>query len=244
MQNSSISGVIFDCDGVLVDSTGHTINGIVEAVKDWGLSFDKNITDFLRTIWGAGYTEIISSLAQKYNWHEKPEKLKALTDFLLNKEEGPVPKVKGASAMLAELAAAKPIALVSSRRRKTGDPIMVSHGFTQMAFVCIQFREDCLHLKPDHRSLQPAITKIALHPGNQRKLSHKLPILFVGDTISHDLAAARPWFDILAFVGVCSGVNTSEEFLAAGVPKNHVIHGIDQVAVRLPEIIRSFNGRY
>lgn len=133
---SSFDAVLFDCDGVLVDSESIANRVWTAILAEHGLTLDAH--DFLRRSVGTTLTALYEGLALDYRWTRPPTFDADLDARLAAAFEG-VPPVPGA----AELLAALPI------------PFCVASNS----------REDRLHLKLGAAGLAPLLGDRVFHPG-------------------------------------------------------------------------------
>jgi len=55
-------------------------------------------------------------------------------------------------------------------------------------------------------------------------------IFYFGDTLKYDYAAVKKSGFPMKFIGIASGVNTVEEFKAAGIPESRIVPSFDEFA--------------
>jgi phosphoglycolate phosphatase-like HAD superfamily hydrolase len=203
--------LIFDFDGTLVDNTALGFQGINEELKSLGLEpLDQ---DFLKLHWGKEAGKLFAAIctAKKLDNEQSIRFAKYREDMsqYVIKDE--------LIASLETLAHAGFFTgLLTSRTDYSLRSALRTSKLKLEIFKFLQTATHFYHHKPSGRVFGPLM--------NRLKVNDYTPedILYFGDTINYDLAATRnndPQFD---FAGIVSGVNTAEEFFAAGVPKNQI----------------------
>lgn len=109
------SAVLFDLDGVLVDSEGLSARVLLELLPEAGLPFSR--ADFQARLAGVSYPVLYAGLSRDYGW-TRPADFDARVDAGLAAALGAVPAIEGAAETLRALQAAGiPFAVASNSRR-------------------------------------------------------------------------------------------------------------------------------
>lgn len=121
-------------------------------------------------------------------------------------------------------------AIVSSRDQ--GGIVRLLHEFAvpPYLFVLIQGHDNHHHHKPDARSFDPLFAR-----ANELGIKQS-EIVFVGDTVVADLAAACACQPPLNFIAFVSGASTRCDFLKAGLPPEFITSSFK----KLPAILQKF----
>ena len=218
---------IFDLDGTALDTTVPGFLKVNAALEQMGLGPIRH--DFLRRHWGKRIEDIMTLVLLELgaNAERVPEMLKYEAQYDENAVHGYVNTVGLEEVLVQARQAETYLALVTSRKKDHLKAITSKLGFCLSHFDYVQAADEHQFFKPDARVFDPALSQARIHgisPNN---------IYCFGDTIDYDLAAARACCPPLNFVAVASGINTPEEFLAAGVQPEAIIPGVKA----LPEFI-------
>jgi len=90
-------------------------------------------------------------------------------------------------------------------------------------FFIIQGQEDCKHMKPDPRVFIPALTIL------EEEGIIPEEVVYVGDTVDHDLEPTLQYHPQIPFVGMVSGAADKEDFLEAGILKECIIDSPEKI---------------
>lgn len=216
--------LVFDCDGTAFNTTPHGFHKVNSVLNQVGLPAVSN--DFLRLHWGKKVSDILSLACQKAGGNDThlEEIIIRENNFVEGYE--PTPGLEGILTRLRSVGVY--LALVTSRSKKHLEKIFRAVDFDIGHFDYVQTADHYHYHKPSGQVFQPII-EIA------RKRRIPAPaIIYFGDTIDYDLQAARNSYPPLNFVAVTSGINTQEEFLAAGVPEKMIVSSV----AALPEYLR------
>jgi len=124
------------------------------------------------------------------------------------------------------------IGLLTSRSHESWLKSCQVTGFDNNIFDFKQTACHYYHHKPSGRVFGPIINW-AKHRGIS---AHQ--ILYFGDTINYDYQATLNSDSAIDFIGVVSGVNTYQEFIAAGLSKEQIIPSIYDLPLFLNNLIR------
>ncbi|QQG52842.1 MAG: HAD family hydrolase [Candidatus Falkowbacteria bacterium] len=206
---------IFDLDGVLVDSTRLSCQKVEMILDRLGLPTIPR--SFLIKHWGKKMSDIFDLIG---------EVLDASKDqiSLMNKMEPEIslelpykfPR-ETFEALLNLRLYDRYLGLLTSRSNASLQQVSSQTGMPLTVFHKIQTTDHWPHHKPSGRAFGP----FANWAYAQKLKPERL--VYFGDTISQDLVATQNYEYPIDFVGVVSGVNTREEFLAAGVPDCRIV---------------------
>ncbi|MDD5290428.1 MAG: HAD family hydrolase [Patescibacteria group bacterium] len=225
MGDLSNTGIIFDFDGVLNNSTRSGMNYHIEVAKK--ASLNPPTKKILKLLWGMKWEELLNELAIWFNWPEGGvNRFKAA--YNENYESHRYLSFKDIKKILEQLRGI-PMTIASSRDIKSMLQKMEEIGLNPEQFLCICSHSSSQFLKPDPRALEMAIDALLA------KLVTRERIIFIGDTVNYDLAAAKN--ARLTFIGVSSGASTIKDFLAAGVSREYILSDRVDYPARLPKIL-------
>lgn len=228
MENSPFSEIkllVFDFDGTLVSSTLPGFKKIWQVMEI--LELPKVSEEFLRLHWGKKFPELVKDIC-----HHVGVDGEYIEEFLrLEKQIVSVYELNQELFFtLAELRRqGMLIAMLTSRDI---DSLYLSSkklGFSLQDFDFVQTPEDTEYHKPDGRVFDPLL-KWA-----ETKSCTPENIIYFGDTINYDLAAAKDRDKPLRFVGVVSGICTPSDFLRNQVAD--IVYGIQGLAAYLQSLV-------
>jgi phosphoglycolate phosphatase-like HAD superfamily hydrolase len=230
----------FDCDGVVVDNTLNAFSRIDNVLTEIGLR--PVGTQFLREHWGMRSDELISLICRL---RASPQDvLKAVADFKKCKET-----IKDGAKLdcrLVKILDALPDfgffpALITSRTRESLEEYAAEIDLDLNLFLFIQTASDYPVCKPNGSVFKPLI-QLVYDCDNMATAAN---ITYFGDTLQYDYQAvmsARLQRQMIKFVGVCSGVNTYEEFINAGLTDKEVIVSHDSLGFYLDRLMQEAVG--
>ncbi len=208
MKNKKL--LIFDFDGVLVFSVHVTFECIIDVAKKLGVKFPG--FRLIKACWGKNiHDDLFPKLAKELNWTFKQMEY-VKESFLKENKKLIYPLPDSISDFLKKASEAKDLAILSNR--KLSSLIVCSHklGIDLSLFKNIVCPQNGLY-KPDPKTFN-FFWKIGYRPEET---------VFVGDSIIHDLSAAKNHIPSIDFVAISSGLHEKSEFMAAGVPKDLVL---------------------
>jgi len=204
--------VIFDADGVLLNSTLHALTFYPQVAMKLGYG-EVSEKKFL-TYWGKHWAMFLNILWPGMTIEEFDEMYKQCS---FHKE--PIPQIEGAEEVLSFLDSQKEyfLGLVSSRTGKSLRKLLTRSGVDLGHFNVIQAFDEFPYHKPDPRVFNRVLSLVKEERIDISKVA------YIGDTID-DLLAARGAG--LQFFGVLTGAADEEAFLDAGLSKNRIIPSI------------------
>jgi beta-phosphoglucomutase-like phosphatase (HAD superfamily) len=211
--------LMFDLDGVLVDSTTLSCQKI-DIILD-SLNLPLVPRSFLIKHWGMKMSDMFDLIGAEIG--ASPEQIK-----LMNKLEPEVSlnlpytfRRETFEALLNLGMLDYYVGLLTSRSNASLQQVTSQTGMPLSLFHKVQTTDHWPHHKPSGRVFGPFANW-----ANTRGVKPEQMVYF-GDTISQDLVATQNYELPIDFVGVVSGVNTREEFLAAGVPDCRIVDFVD-----------------
>lgn len=156
-------GVIFDMDGVLVDSEPFICRAACLMFKELGLAVEPG--DFTPFI-GTGENRFIGGVAEKYNFPIEIEQVKKRTyDIYLDIIKGSLTPLPGVFEFIDKCAAlGKTMAVASSADRRKVVGNLQEIGLAPERFETIVVGEDVVHKKPAPEIFLLAAKRLALPP--------------------------------------------------------------------------------
>lgn len=211
-------GVVFDIDGVLLDSLTSGFKLFCQTAVAFGLPIDEAVRTAFRRRWGIAALELIPAcfpghvfdVAAFYRqWQQYDQKVLH-------------PLLPGVDTLLSALVAkGKVLSLFSNREESTARSQLTGHGIMQHFTHALFLAHD------DYPKPHPCSTRqlFAKYLAYQQTEPHQL--LYCGDSVETDLPVARAHG--MAFVAVLGGRHTRTDFLAAGLPNSHIIENLGEL---------------
>jgi beta-phosphoglucomutase len=191
MEKKKITAVLFDMDGVLVDSEPVIEEAAVKALKEYGV--DARPGDFAPFV-GAGDDRYIGGVAEKYGLKYKKEMKERLYGIYLGLVESRMGVFEGAVLLLGKLREkGYVLALATSADRIKAEANLKAAGISGSFFSCIMTGEDVSKKKPSPEIYLKTAAALAFPPSR---------CAVVEDALNGVLAAKRAGM-------VCIGVSTS-----------------------------------
>ena len=202
---------LFDLDGTLLNNTRLGFARVNKNLDLLGLPpIDEN---FLRQHWGMPAKDLWQLICLEIGATEEQQKAFQTSDLYLAKTREHSPELS--TELINAITSLKHFGLftgiLTSRTGLSLEAVVEQTGLPLEIFDYVQTITHFPHHKPSGRVFGPAINWArvrALTPKN---------IVYFGDTVNYDYAATLNSEPPLDFVGVASGVNTYDEFLAAGL---------------------------
>lgn len=201
---------IFDLDGTLLNNTHIGFMRVNQNLEMMGMPPVSE--KFLRSHWGIPAKDIWKLICEESGATPEKEELLLKNDVYMSK----IMDYKASAKLMLAIAMVKKFdiftGILTSRTAASLDVAIKQTGLDLTLFDYIQTITHFPYHKPNGRVFGPAI--------NWAMAKKLLPedIVYFGDTIKYDYAATLNANPPLDFVGIISGVNTYEEFLAAGLP--------------------------
>ena len=208
-------GIIYDFDGVLLDSTKTSGKRFLEAAEKIGLPINDEARNRAATVSkvGAAIAKKIWPNADLDALYRAWEEIDLAYDFKL---------CPGAIGILEYARHCHyQQSVLSNRATETLEPLMRKlnvERFMLARWACAR----TAFLKPDPRSAEPLISIY-----QKKACISRNELLFVGDSATHDWPVARETG--AKFVGVLTGADTEDELLAAGVPHKNIIASVAEL---------------
>ena len=163
MRKANIKAVIFDMDGVLVDSEHVIEAAAVKALKEYGV--EARPEDFIPFV-GAGDDRYIGGVAEKYGLSYRKEMKERLYEIYLEILEDELGVFEGALPLLEILKKEGYIlALASSADKIKVKANLKAAGIPAEYFSCVFTGEDVSEKKPSPEIYLKTAEKLAARPG-------------------------------------------------------------------------------
>ncbi len=204
-KKSSMKDIIFDADGVILLSTEIGINSLIEAAKICRLRVPS--IKQVKVLWGHHLeSEMIPALKKELDWPENSEPLilNAFHDISLKCK---YPEQKTLADKLLAMSKRCKLGIASNRDIQSLVFRLEEQGIDPALFSHIQ-TADAGVSKPDPRVFSSFWNGAGFRPNRT---------VFIGDSITYDLAAAKAHQPELAFAAITSGMHSFGEFMRAGV---------------------------
>lgn len=213
-------GLCFDLDGTILDSVQTSRKRIIGIAQKCELPIMPDIEEKIIMGWKRSYGQLgfISSV-----WpQEAPEKIVKFIqawEELDNQEPyTPFPNTKEALTLLRQCFY---LSILTNRSLKSTSSQIRKNGL--MPFFNFIITPDWVNArKPDPKIMEPVFEKY-----KQAGISRQ-NIIFVGDTIEGDWQLAKT-LGLEFYAVLAGGIHTKVEFLATGVPEDHIIHFISEL---------------
>lgn len=220
--------LVFDWDGTLLDSTEPGLLKIEHALSRLNLPCPNR--EILRKKIGMKPQELFTSLLKEHSLNGS-----SYEDFCHFYKEIPE-EYPDNGEIFETLKRLKKfgflIGLLTSRSNESWLKSCQVIGFDSSIFDFKQTACHYYHHKPSGRVFGPIINW-AKHHG---VYAHQ--ILYFGDTINYDYQATLNSGQAIDFIGIVSGVNTYQEFLAAGLAKEQIVSSISNLPLFLNNLIK------
>jgi beta-phosphoglucomutase family hydrolase len=157
-----IKAVIFDLDGVIVESEDAHIEAERQTFLNYGVSVSaEELHRYTGTTAKAMFTELIAKYNLDTNFEEINHQKEQILFLLLDKDAEPT---KGVLSLIRELKRkGVSLAVGSSSNRKLVDYVLNKLKLTRM-FDCIISAEDVEHSKPNPETFLTAATQLGVEP--------------------------------------------------------------------------------
>ena len=217
-----IKAVIFDADGVIINSFMAAFKRHCEIATELGLT-PPSLQIFRQHFGKEWKQDFLNALAMELNWPAGGVD-KFIEEYIKdyhNFNYPPMPKAKEVLTALSQQGIK--LAIISNRQRATLNLRFNRAGIDQNLFFQILTPENVKFRKPDPRVFDSLLREL------KQKNIAPTEVVYVGDTVKYDLAAAKNHTPPLHFIGITSGAATTEEFLQAGLPKKFIISSLEEI---------------
>lgn len=227
MKNRNL--LVFDFDGVLVDNT---VLGYQETNQIFAeLGLPPIPTNFLRKHWGKQADDLALAFCG-YHRQATDENLAYFKNRFREINIGATLDKDLFGSLISLPAFGFFTGIITSRGKADLKKYAEEIGLDLSIFYYIQTIDDHLCHKPNGHVFDPLI-----HWAGCRNLTPD-KIAYFGDTINYDYAAVKNSRKPIKFIGVCSGVNTYQEFEDAGLEETEIISSHDVLSFYLTRLIQ------
>lgn len=229
-KKNKIKAIIFDFDGVILDSTKIGMKRHIEAAKE--LNIKEPSIKLQKEHWGGVWkTGFLNAIASVLGWtnQEKAEFKKLNIKKAIATKYKPIPELNNTLNELHKKGII--LTIVSSRNFESMRDRLKEIKIAIKIFDFIQTRDRYEVTKPDPRVFNPALDEL--------KKRGIIPnqIVSVGDTINYDCKSAKDHVPKIQFIGITSGAATKQEFIDAGVNSKLIIESVAE----LPKALKNLN---
>ena len=209
--------LIFDFDGPLVDSIPVGINSLIKAAQVAGVK--RPTFRMIQDLWGHNLEHsLVPILAEELNWPLKKDR-EVIEHFYQISCAQKYPIQLGLSDDLKRLSNICKLGIATNRDCASLEYRLKEQGIDINIFTHIHTPELGVG-KPD-----PAVFN---HFWNGAGFRPEKTI-FIGDSIEHDLAAAKNHQPAIEFVAILSGLHSTAEFVRAGVKLPYIFKNVRDV---------------
>lgn len=211
-------GVVFDIDGVLIDSLTSGSKLFCQTATTFGLPTDNAVQTTFRRHWGMAALELIPACFPGHAF----DVAAFYRQWQQYDQEMLHPLLPGVTTTLPVLAAnGQVLSLFSNREESTARSQLNGHGVTKYFTHAVFLAHDD-YPKPHPYSIHRLFAKYLEY---QQIEPHQL--LYCGDSVETDLPVARAHG--VAFVAVLGGRHTRADFLASGLPNSHIVENLGEL---------------
>jgi phosphoglycolate phosphatase-like HAD superfamily hydrolase len=204
--------VIFDADGVLLDSVGRSVAALCRAITKHDLTPHFNL---ITEKWGSSFKDVlIPALALAGNWPLYKQQLieRDLEVFFETSNFGGPIGLKEKLQSLKD--AGLSLGIITNRNDKMLERALNDLGLNSDVFDFLH-SADCGVQKPNPQVFE----KVS-------EFYQPDEIIFVGDSVILDLPAAYNHEPAIDFVGIISVIHGKKDFVAAGVPEDMIFDSV------------------
>jgi HAD superfamily hydrolase (TIGR01549 family) len=213
----AIKSIIFDLDGVILDSNQLLIDLHKKVAKNLGLRIPKDKE--ISSLWGRPWEEVIDILWPNCDF----EKFRQTFLEIMKNENIIFPAFKSVPEVLKELNnRGTKFGIVTGAGKSYALSDLKKAGVNPGLFNFIITPEDTKNHKPHAEPILQACNRLGVNPED---------VIYVGDSLIDYESAKKARVN---FIGVLSGASNEEEFRISGV--KHVINSIED----LPKFLKDF----
>lgn len=208
---------IFDLDGPLLDSISVGINSLIKAAQVAGVK--RPTFRMIQALWGHNFEHsLIPILAEELNWPLKKDR-EVIEHFYQISCAQKYPVQPGLSDDLKRLSTICKLGIATNRDRASLEYRLKEQGIDINIFTHIHTPELGV-CKPDPAVFNYFWNGAGFKPENT---------IFIGDSIEHDLAAAKNHQPSIKFVAILSGLHSTAEFVRSGVKLSCIFKNVRDV---------------
>jgi HAD superfamily hydrolase (TIGR01549 family) len=208
---------IFDVDGVLLISTNIGIASLIEAARQAGV----NLPTFkmVKDLWGHGLEiSLVPILANSLDWPLNKDS-EVIERFYKISYAQKYPAQAGLADNLERMSRDRRLGIITNRDSASLEYRLFEQGIDMNIFTHIHTPELGVR-KPDPRVFDHFWNGAGFKPENT---------IFVGDSIEHDLVAARTHNPQISFAAITSGLHGMGDFMRAGVKCTHIFSSVQDL---------------
>lgn len=205
-----LRAVVFDLDDTLIASTPGYLATMRRTAVELGLA-EPDTQALLRPF--SSWREAVEALLPGVSFAKFSQHYQTLA------KEIPYRAIDGAVDALEALRQNRPLGIVTNRERRLCALRMEQAGIPAKLFDFIFTAEDLPAIKPHPRSLEPAFKALN---GHGRTIQAQ-DVVYVGDRVQDGQAAQAAGS---VFVGVLTGVDTTNDFQAAGFARDTILSSV------------------
>ncbi len=208
---------VFDADGVLLNSTKAGFEALIEAAKQLGLKAPT--LAMIKALWGHEFENyLIPVLAEELDWPLNKDR-EVIELFYELSHAQKYPLQTGLAEELKKQASRCRLGIISNRDRASLERRFLEQEIDINIFAHVHTPEMGVR-KPDPKVFDHFWNGAGFKPENT---------IFVGDSIEHDLLAARNHKPPICFAAITSGLHSMAEFVRAGVKCTHIFKRVEDV---------------
>jgi len=231
MRNRNL--LVFDLDGVIVNNTLKGFEKINKILAE--LNLPPVSEEFLRKNWGKKWDDMATFICNRQGATEEQLVYFKKRDKEIN--QGGIFDRRLLNALIALPEFGFLTAVITSRERMDLVKYSREIGLNLNIFHYVQTTDDYHICKPNGDVFEPLL-QWAYNLGTLTAKN----IAYFGDTIQYDYQAVKDANHRrghpIKFIGICSGINTYEEFLAAGLKEKEIITSPDALSFYLNRLIQ------
>jgi HAD superfamily hydrolase (TIGR01549 family) len=209
--------LIFDVDGVLLISTNIGITSLIEAAKQAGVT--PPTFNMVKDLWGHGLEiSLVPILANSLDWPLNKDR-EVIERFYEISYAQKYPVQSGLVDDLKRMSRSRRLGIVTNRDIGSLRYRFEEQGIDLNIFTHIHTPESGVR-KPNPKVFDHFWNGAGFKPENT---------IFVGDSIEHDLVAARTHSPQITFAAITSGLHGIGEFIRAGVKCTNIFANVQDL---------------
>jgi len=230
MKNCGV--LCFDCDGVVVNNTILGFERVNRFLRYVGLA--PISTEFLRMHWGMKSNDLFDIICKTQG--ASPKQIIAYKKKEKEETMGGYVDPRFVKSLLVAKDIGFLVAMITSRSRYDLKKYAGEINLDLNIFSHVQTIDNYHEHKPSGKVFNP-LFRHALQTAGYKPEN----VIYFGDTVQYDYGAvknAQANGAMVKFVGVCSGIHTFDEFVAAGLNEKQIIPSHDVMPFFLDMLIR------